>query len=103
MNDLDKVLNALPDEERAIIDAFANEYLYAIKDSAFRKAWTGLRLTADDEQRAFMESYEFAECLHQYQTDTAYWFALHRRSREIEAASDHQTYMALTNRYDEVA
>lgn len=103
MNDLEKALDALPDEERAIIDSYASEYLYAVKDSAFRKAWTDLRLTSDDDQRAFMESDEFAECLHQYQTDSAYWFALHRRSKEIEAASDHQTYMALTNRYDEVA
>lgn len=103
MNDLEKALDALPEEERSIIDAFANEYLYAIKDSAFRKAWTELRLASDEEQRAFMESDEFAECLHQYQKDTAYLFAIHRRSKEIESARDHQTYMAITNRYDEVA
>lgn len=103
MNDLEKALDALADEERSIIDDFANEYLYAIKDSAFRKAWTDLRLASDDEQLAFMDSDEFALCLHQYQTDTAYWFALRRRSKEIESARDHQTYMAITNRYDEVA
>jgi 5'-deoxynucleotidase YfbR-like HD superfamily hydrolase len=103
MNDLEKALDALPEEERSIIDAFANEYLYAIKDSAFRKAWTELRLASDEEQRSFMDSDEFSECLHQYQTDTAYWFALRRRSKEIESAIDHQTYMAITNRYDEVA
>lgn len=103
MNELEKALDALPEEERSIIDAFANEYLYAIKDSAFRKAWTELRLASDEEQRSFMDSDEFSECLHQYQTDTAYWFALRRRSKEIESARDHQTYMAITNRYDEVA
>ncbi|MGQ5735381.1 hypothetical protein ACUNI2_26870 [Serratia sp. IR-2025] len=103
MNDLEKALDALPGEERAIIDSYASEYLYAIKDSAFRKAWTDLRLVSDEEQLAFMDSDEFAECLHQYQTDTAYWFAIRRRSKEIESARDHQTYMAITNRYDEVA
>ncbi|HEJ9030293.1 TPA: hypothetical protein SML49_001128 [Serratia marcescens] len=103
MNDLEKALDALSDEERTIVDSYASEYLHAVKDSAFRKAWTDLRLTSDDEQRAFMDSDEFAEGLHQYQTDTAYWFALRRRSKEIESARDHQTYMAITNRYDEVA
>ncbi|HEI9710144.1 TPA: hypothetical protein SLN25_001451 [Serratia marcescens] len=103
MNDLEKALDALSDGERTIIDSYASEYLHAVKDSAFRKAWTDLRLTSDDEQRAFMDSDEFAESLHQYQTDTAYWFALRRRSKEIESAREHQAYMAITNRYDEVA
>ncbi|MGL4486176.1 MAG: hypothetical protein ACRCUG_04110 [Yersinia sp. (in: enterobacteria)] len=103
MTDLDKVLNALSDEERCVIDRYASEYMEGIKDPAFRKAWMDLRLTDDEKQRQFMESEEFAECLHQYQTDNAYWQALHRRKQEVESAEEHQTYMASTHFYDRVA
>lgn len=103
MTDLDKALNALSDEERSIIDRYASEYMEGIKDSAFRKAWMNLRLTDDDKQRRFMESDEFAECLHQYQTDNAYWQALYQHKQEAESATEHQDYMALTNLYGRVA
>ncbi len=103
MSELDKALESLPDDERSIIDGYANEYLSGVKDSAFRKAWMDLRLTSDDEQRRFMESDEFAECLHLYQTDSAYWFALYRRASEIEKAIEHKTNMDYTNKFRAVA
>lgn len=103
MSDLDKALESLPDDERSIIDGYANEYLIDVKDSAFRKAWMDLRLTSDDEQRSFMDSNEFAECLHLYQTDSAYWYALHRRASEAEEAIEHKTNMDYTNRFKVVA
>jgi len=100
MTDLDKVLDALSDDERAVIDLYASEYMQGIKDSAFRKAWMDLRLTDDKDQRDFMESDVFTECLHQHQTDTAYWFALHLRKKEIQSSRDEAAYL---HRYDEVA
>ncbi|MBS3895033.1 hypothetical protein [Serratia marcescens] len=103
MSDLDKALDALTDDERAIIDSYASEYLSGIKDSVFRKAWMDLRLTDDSKQRRFIDADEFAECLHQYQTDTAYRFAMHRRTSEIELATEHKTHMDFTNRFREVA
>lgn len=48
MNDLDKALNVLSDNNSAIIDGYTNEYPESVKDSAFRKAWIDLRLTSDD-------------------------------------------------------
>lgn len=103
MSDLEKTLNALSDEERDVIDRYASEFMEGIKDSAFRKAWMDLRLTDDDKHRQFMESDEFTDCLHDYQRDSAYWQALHRRKQEVESGVEHQTYMALTNFYDRVA
>lgn len=103
MDDIDKTLSMLMDEQRNFVAEKAQELMRELNRFAVERLWLQMMNETNEFMTSLFDDEGYQEDTESYMQGICYRMAIKKLHTEAEDAEAHKTYMDLTNKYGEVA